>query len=407
VSERDAEDQARDLPGAEGTGKSPVDRPRRLPPGSRIGILGGGQLGRMMAVAARRMGYRVIVLDPNPRCPTAQVSDGVVVGALDDLEAMERLALQVDVITLDTEHVPAEALELAEGIVPVRPGSAVLRIIQDRMSQKRFLDGLGLPQAKWAPVANAEELQAALELVKRPAILKVRRSGYDGKGQVRINEGSDELAALAQLRGAEAVLEEMVPFQREISVILGRSVDGDIAIYPLAENDHRKHVLHTTRAPAPVIGDTRERAEAIGVKIATTLGHVGVMAVEMFELADGRLLVNEIAPRTHNSGHYTYGACMTSQFEQHVRAVVGQPLGAPRALCGAVMLNLIGDLWAKGRTPPWDEVLALPEARLHLYGKDAAGPGRKMGHVLLLDDDTDRALARAHQLALQLAVDEA
>lgn len=379
---------------------------RRLPPGSRIGILGGGQLGRMMAVAARQMGYRVIVLDPNPRCPTAQVSDGVVVGALDDLEAMERLAAQVDVITLDTEHVPAEALELAEGFVPVRPGSSVLRIIQDRMSQKRFLDGLGLPQARWAPVANAEELAAALAHVSRPAILKVRRSGYDGKGQVRINEGSDELAALAQLRGAEAVLEEVVPFRREISVILGRSIDGDLAIYPLAENDHRKHVLHTTRAPAPVTGDTRERAESIGVQIATTLGHVGVIAVEMFELADGRLLVNEIAPRTHNSGHYTYGACMTSQFEQHVRAVIGQPLGSPRALCGAVMLNLIGDLWAKGRTPPWDEVLALPEARLHLYGKDAAGPGRKMGHVLLLDDDTDRALVTAHKLATQLAVDE-
>lgn len=379
----------------------------RLSPGARIGILGGGQLGRMMAVAARSMGYRVIVLDPNPRCPTAQVSDGVVVGALDDLEAMERLAAQVDVITLDTEHVPAEALELAERFVPVRPGSSVLRVIQDRMTQKRFLDSLGLPQARWAPAATAEELAAALAHVGRPAILKVRRSGYDGKGQVRINEGSDELAALAQLRGAEAVLEEVVSFRREISVILGRSVDGKIAIYPLAENDHRKHVLHTTRAPAPVVGDTRERAEAIGVQIATTLGHVGVMAVEMFELPDGRLLVNEIAPRTHNSGHYTYGACVTSQFEQHVRAVVGQPLGSPRPLCGAVMLNLIGDLWARGRTPPWDEVLAMPEARLHLYGKDAAGPGRKMGHVLLLDDDTERALGRARQLAAQLADAEA
>jgi 5-(carboxyamino)imidazole ribonucleotide synthase len=291
--------------------------------------------------------------------------------------------------------------------VPVRPGSSVLRIIQDRMSQKQFLDRLGLPQACWAPVADAAELAAALALVGRPAILKVRRAGYDGKGQVRINEGGDELAALASLRGAEAVLEEVVPFRREISVILGRSVDGQIAIYPLAENDHRKHVLHTTRAPAPVTGDTRERAEAIGVQIADALAHVGVMAVEMFELPDDRLLVNEIAPRTHNSGHYTYGACMTSQFEQHVRAVAGQPLGDPRPLCGAVMLNLIGDLWARGRTPPWDAVLAMPEARLHLYGKDAAGPGRKMGHVLLLDDDTDRALRRAQELATALATDEA
>ncbi len=385
---------------------APAAKSVRLSPGARLGILGGGQLGRMMAMAARSMGYRVIVLDPNPRCPTAQVCDGVVVGALDDLEAMERLAAQVDVITLDTEHVPAEALERAESLVPVRPGSAVLRVIQDRKTQKEFLDGLGLPQAKWAPATTPEELAAALAHVGRPAILKVRRSGYDGKGQVRINEGADEQAALASLRGADAVLEEVVPFRREISIILGRAVDGQIAIYPLAENDHRKHVLHTTRAPAPVTGDTRERAEAIGVQIATTLGHVGVMAVEMFELADGRLLVNEIAPRTHNSGHYTYGACMTSQIEQHVRAVMGQPLGDPRALCGAVMLNLIGDLWARGRTPRWDEVLAMPEARLHLYGKDAAGPGRKMGHVLFLDDDTDRALARAQQLTQLLAADE-
>lgn len=382
---------------------APVARARRLGPGACIGILGGGQLGRMMAVAARRMGYRVIVLDPNPRCPTAQVSDGVVVGALDEPEAVERLAAQVDVITLDTEHVPFEVLETAETLVPVRPGSQVLRVIQDRLTQKQFLDGLGLPQATWAKVTTLDELHAAFEHVPRPAILKVRRAGYDGKGQVRINDDSEAEAALAALRGAEAVLEQVVPFRRELSVILGRALDGEIAIYPLAENDHRRHVLHTTRAPAPVTEATRAQAEAIGVRIAETLGHVGVMAVELFELADGRLLVNEIAPRTHNSGHYTYGACMTSQFEQHVRAVVGQPLGTPRLLCGAVMLNLIGDLWSRGKTPPWDEVLAMPEARLHLYGKDAVAPGRKMGHVLLLDDDTEAALHRARALSERLA----
>ncbi len=382
---------------------APVAKPRRLGPGACIGILGGGQLGRMMAVAARRMGYRVVVLDPNPRCPTAQVSDGVVVGALDEPEAIERLAAQVDVITLDTEHVPFDVLETAETLVPVRPGSQVLRVIQDRLTQKQFLDGLGLPQATWAKVSTLDELHAAFEHVPRPAILKVRRAGYDGKGQVRINHDSEAEAALASLRGADAVLEQVVPFRRELSVILGRALDGEIAIYPLAENDHRRHVLHTTRAPAPVTEATRAEAEAIGVRIAETLGHVGVMAVELFELADGRLLVNEIAPRTHNSGHYTYGACMTSQFEQHVRAVVGQPLGTPRLLCGAVMLNLIGDLWSRGKSPPWDEVLAMPEARLHLYGKDAVAPGRKMGHVLLLDDDTESALHRARALSERLA----
>lgn len=381
---------------------APVARARRLTPGACIGILGGGQLGRMMAVAARRMGYRVIVLDPNPRCPTAQVSDGVVVGALDDLEAAERLAAQVDVITLDTEHVPFDVLETLETLVPVRPGSQVLRTIQDRLTQKQFLDSLGLPQATWAKVTTEADLREAFERVPRPAILKVRRAGYDGKGQVRINRDDEAPAALAQLRGAEAVLEQVVPFGRELSVILGRSIDGDVAIYPLAENDHRRHILHTTRAPAPASDELRAQAEAIGVRIAQTLGHVGVIAVELFELPDGRLLVNEIAPRTHNSGHYTYGACMTSQFEQHVRAVVGQPLGSPRLLCGAVMLNLIGDLWSRGKTPPWDEVLALPEARLHLYGKDAVAPGRKMGHVLLLDDDTDAALLRARALSDKL-----
>lgn len=372
---------------------------RALGPGATIGVLGGGQLGRMMAVAARQMGYRIVVLDPSPRCPTAQVSDGVVVGTLDDVEAARHLASQVDVITLDTEHVPADVLDALEPIAPVRPGPAVLRTIQDRLVQKQFLDRIGLPQAAWAPV---DDLPAALARVGRPAILKVRRAGYDGKGQVRIDRDGDALAQLAKLRGEPAVAEEVVGFSREISVILARGQGGQIQIYPIAENVHRRHVLHTTRAPAPMPEARRKRAEDIAVSVAEALGHVGVMAVEMFELADGRLLVNEIAPRTHNSGHYTYGACATSQFEQHIRAVCGVPLGDPRALTGAVMVNLIGDLWNKG-PPAWHEVLARPEARLHLYGKDAPAPGRKMGHVVLLDDDTDRALATAEALIATLA----
>jgi 5-(carboxyamino)imidazole ribonucleotide synthase len=367
-----------------------------LGPGSTVGVLGGGQLGRMMAVAARQMGYRIIVLDPSPRCPTAQVSDGVVVGALDDLEAAKHLAHQVDVITLDTEHVPADVLDVLETIVPVRPRARVLRTIQDRLVQKQFLDRIGLPQATWAPV-DADDVGAALAVVGPAAIFKVRRAGYDGKGQVRVNPGDDAAAALARLRGEPAVAEEVVPFVREVSVILARGLDGQIQIYPIAENAHRRHVLHTTRAPAPMADDQRARAEAIAISVAEALGHVGVMAVEMFELADGRLLVNEIAPRTHNSGHYTYGACATSQFEQHIRAVCGVPLGDPRALTAAVMVNLIGDLWADG-TPAWEAVLARPEARLHLYGKDAPAPGRKMGHVVLLDDDSQRALATAEAL---------
>ena len=358
---------------------------RVLLPGATIGVLGGGQLGRMMAVAARRMGYRMIVLDPSPRCPTAQVADGVVVGTLDDVEAASHLARQVDVITLDTEHVPADVLDALEPIAPVRPAASVLRTIQDRLVQKQFLDRIGLPQAKWAPV---DDIHAAPARVGRPAILKVRRAGYDGKGQVRIDPGGDAEALLGKLRGEPAVAEEVVAFSREISVILARALDGQIRIYPIAENVHRRHILHTTRAPAPMAEPHRRRAED--------------MAVEMFELPDGSLLVNEIAPRTHNSGHYTYGACATSQFEQHVRAVCGIPLGDPRALTGAVMVNLIGDLWAQG-APAWQEVLAHPEARLHLYGKDGPAPGRKMGHVVLLDDDTDRGLATAEALIATLA----
>ncbi len=374
-----------------------------LVPGATIGVLGGGQLGRMLAVTARQMGYRIVVLDPSPRCPTAQVSDGVVVGALDDLDAAQHLARQVDVITLDTEHVPAEMLAELETIVPVRPGAAVLRTIQDRLVQKQFLDRLGLPQAAWAPAGNAGELDAALARLGRPAILKVRRAGYDGKGQVRIDEADDAGAQLAKLRGEPAVVEELVRYVREISVVLARGLDGSHRIYPIAENVHRRHVLHTTRAPAPMPELQRARAEAIAVTVADSLAHVGVMAVELFELADDRLLVNEIAPRTHNSGHYTYGACATSQFEQHVRAICGLPLGDPRATTGAVMVNLIGDLWATG-APAWHHVLSRPDAHLHLYGKDMPAPGRKMGHVLLLDDDTDRALAGADALIAQLTL---
>jgi 5-(carboxyamino)imidazole ribonucleotide synthase len=373
-----------------------------LLPGSTIGVLGGGQLGRMMALAARRMGFRIVVLDPTPNGPTAQVADGAVVGGLEDVEAARRLARQADVITLDTEHVRADLLAELEAITPVRPGASVLRTIQDRQVQKQFLDGLGLPQAAWAPATGPEELAAALARLGRPAIIKARREGYDGKGQVRIEPGDDPAAMVAKLGGAPAVAEALVPFAREISVVLARGLTGERRLYPIAENVHRRHILHTTRAPAPIAPAVRAEAERIAVTVAEALGHVGVMAVEMFELPDGRLLVNEIAPRTHNSGHYTYGACATSQFEQHVRAICGLPLGDPRPLSGAVMLNLIGDLWRDGQ-PPWHEVFALPEARLHLYGKDTPAPGRKMGHVLLLDDDTDRALATAERLAAALA----
>ncbi len=366
-------------------------------PGKTIGVLGGGQLGRMMALAARRMGYRLVVLDPDPRCPTGQVADEVVVGALDDTDAALELARISQVVTLDTEHVPADVLDRIAEVTPVRPSPSVLRTIQDRRTQKQFLDAQGLPQTRWAPVGSAAELDAAIAGLGLPAILKVRRAGYDGKGQVRIDAAGEAASAWQKVRGEPCVLERVVEFAREVSVILARSVAGEVRTYALAGNVHRRHILHTTRAPAPMPEARRGRTEAIARTIAGALDHVGVMAVEMFELPDGSLLVNEIAPRTHNSGHYTYGAACTSQFEQHVRAVCGLPLGDPRLLSGAVMVNLIGDLWAHG-PPAWQHVLERPEARLHLYGKLAPAPGRKMGHVLLLDDDTDRALAAAEAL---------
>lgn len=374
---------------------------RPVLPGGTIGVLGGGQLGRMMALAARRMGYRIVVLDPNPRCPTAQVSDGVVVGALDDVESATHLAKQVDVVTLDTEHVPADVLDAIENFAPVRPGPSVLRTIQDRQVQKQFLDRLGIAQAAWLPVDGS--LEQAVARFGGSAIVKHRRAGYDGKGQMRVDSVDQCAAAAAWLRGTPAVVEQVVPFVREISAIIARSVDGEVRSFPTAENVHRKHVLHTTRAPATLTADSSRRIPEIVSAIAEALDHVGVLAVEMFELADGRLLVNEIAPRTHNSGHYTWGACATSQFEQHVRAICGLRLGEPRALSGAVMVNLIGDLWAKGQ-PQWRHVLDRPDAKLHIYGKELPAPGRKMGHILILDDDTERGLATAEQLIQSLPV---
>jgi len=371
-------------------------------PGGTIGVLGGGQLGRMMALAARRMGYRIVVLDPSARCPTAQVADGVVVGTLDDREAAVHLAKQVDVITLDTEHVPADLLDELERHAPVRPGASVLRTIQDRQTQKQFLDRLGIPQARWAPVGSDIELAGALARFGGRGIVKHRRAGYDGKGQMRV-EAQGQLAQVAQwLRDTPAVMEEVVPFAREISAILARGISGEVRMYPIAENVHRRHILHTTRAPATLSDTSWRQVHDIANSIAEALGAIGVMAVEMFELESGALLVNEIAPRTHNSGHFTWGACATSQFEQHVRAICGLRLGDPRPLSGAVMVNLIGDLWTHGVPPSWRTVLDRPEAHLHLYGKDGAAPGRKMGHVLLVDDDTDRALATAEELIAAL-----
>ena len=370
-------------------------------PGGTIGIIGGGQLARMLALEARRMGYRIAVLDPEPEGPAAQVADICVTGAFDNLEAAETLAEHSDVITLDTEHVPAELLERLETMKPVRPSANVLRIVQDRLEQRRFLEAQGVPQARNAPVSDAESLRAAASVVGFPCVLKTRRSGYDGKGQARVARGDELDDAWRALGEAPALIESFVDFEKEISVLLARDLDGNVRFHPIAENTHRRHILHTSRVPARIPEELVSQAEKLGARIASALGHVGMMAVELFVTREGGLLVNEIAPRTHNSGHYTFGACATSQFEQHVRAICGLPLGEPSLLRPAVMLNLLGDLWRNG-PPVWSTVLSHPTARLHLYGKKRPSAGRKMGHILILDEDIQDADEVAETIATEL-----
>ena len=363
-----------------------------LLPGATVGVLGGGQLGRMLAMEARRMGYRVRALDPDADACAAPFAQ-LVQARLDDVDAALELAAHCDVLTIETEHVPAAVLAQVETVREVHPTSMLLGTVQDRLRQRQFLTRHGLPQTRWAPVDDLAGLDRALATVGRPAVLKTRTEGYDGKGQVRIDRAEDASTAWAALGAAPAVLEAWVGFEREISVILARGHAGDIALYPVAENEHRHHVLHITRAPARIPAALARRARDLGAAVAEALGHVGGMAVEMFLLPDGELLVNEIAPRTHNSGHYTFGGCATSQFEQHLRAICGLPLGDVTLPKPALMLNLLGDLWAGGN-PPLAAILAHPGARLHLYGK-VPRPGRKVGHVLVLGDALDAAQAWA------------
>ncbi|MBI4423913.1 MAG: 5-(carboxyamino)imidazole ribonucleotide synthase [Elusimicrobia bacterium] len=362
---------------------------RVLPGAARIGVLGGGQLGQMLCVEAARLGYRTAVLDPSPDAPAARVAGLHVRAAVDDPEAAAQLAQACDVVTLEWELIAERVLERVEEVRPLHPGSRVLRVIQDRWVQREFLARHGFPQARHGLAGRVEDLPA-------PCLVKRRRAGYDGKGQARW-DGPASAAAVAPLLEAPCLWEELVPFARELSVILARGADGAMAAFPIAENVHRRGILHTTRAPAAVSDRVRQAAEDLGRAVAEALDHVGVLAVELFLLADGSLLVNEIAPRVHNSGHFTWGACRTSQFEQHIRAVCGLPLGDGGPLSPAVMVNLPGDLWASGE-PRWEAALRLPGARLHLYGKSQASPGRKMGHVLLLGQDTDALLRQAEDL---------
>ncbi len=376
-----------------------------LLPGSTIGILGGGQLGRMLALEAHRLGYKIWVLDPTPFCPASQVADTHLCAPFDDLQALSQLATSANVVTYETEHIPLATLRYCSNATSLYPSASLLTLVQDRLTQRQFLTDHRIPQTPYAAVDHEHSLALAVQHLGLPAILKSRRGGYDGKGQAQIRNTQDLHSAWAAIGQAPAILEAHVPFRSEISVILARSIDGEARFFPVAENVHRHNILHTTRAPARIPSVIRHRAEALARTIADALDYCGVMTVEMFLLDDATLLVNEIAPRVHNSGHYTFGACVTSQFEQHLRAICRLPLGDTTQLRPAVMLNLLGDMWRNG-TPHWQAVLAHPNTRLYLYGKEEARTGRKMGHVLLLGEDTDVLLQQVARIHTELCSPE-
>ncbi len=367
----------------------PGDARRALLPGATIGILGGGQLGRMLAIAARRLGCAVAVLDPDPRAPAAAVADRHVIAAYGDLDAASALAASVDVVTFEFENVPAEVLAALEARVPVRPSARSLKTCRHRGREKDFLASLGLPLAPYRRVESAAEALAAARELGAPAVLKTAEEGYDGKGQRRISAPEEAPAAFAALGARPAVLEAFVRFEAELSLVAARSLDGEVRAYPLLRNTHANHVLDLTTSPAGVDGRLEARAAEFATSVLTALDHVGVLCVELF-LVEGDLWVNELAPRVHNSGHGTLEAAVTDQFEQHLRAVLGLPLGDSSLVSPFAMANLLGDLWSAGE-PNWRGALAEPGVRLHLYGKGEPRPGRKMGHLTALGASPEAA----------------
>jgi 5-(carboxyamino)imidazole ribonucleotide synthase len=370
-------------------------------PGAVLGVLGGGQLGRMFALAARRLGYRVHVLTDVPDSPAGQVADREVAADLHDAEAVSSFARDVAVVTFEWENVPAEAAEVASDNALVRPGPQALRVSQNRVREKSFLRDAGVPVTPFTAVRSAADLEAA-HTIGFPAVLKTAEWGYDGKGQALVREPAELVTAWEAIGRREAILERFVDFDRELSVVAVRGADGAFAAYAPFENTHRDHILDVTVSPADVPPAVGAQAVEIALTVMERLDFIGVVCIELFWTRQGELLANEIAPRPHNSGHLTIDAHLTSQFEQQVRAVCGLPLGSTHQRTPAAMANLLGDLWDRG-TPDWTRVLAQPEIALHLYGKTEARPGRKMGHLTALasspDVARDRVLAARRLLA--------
>lgn len=360
--------------------------PQPLPPGATIGMLGGGQLGRMSALAAATLGYRTHVFCPDRDAPAMQVTPLHTQASYDDQEALAEFAAAVDVVTFEFENVPAATAAFLAERVPVRPSPEVLHICQNRLREKDFLRGIGVPTTRFAEVSGIDSLTRVVRDIGRPCVLKTAEMGYDGKGQVLIRAQSDLAQAWQEMAGAaprgqelQGIVEAFVDFRLEISVIVARGIDGTVQAYVPVENQHHNHILDQTIVPARISERAAVKAEAIARHTAEEIGLVGLLAIEMFVTAEDEILVNELAPRPHNSGHWTLDACITSQFEQHVRAIAGLPLGSTDRLADAVMKNLLGD-----EVERWRGILSDPSAKLHLYGKAEPRPGRKMGHFTRL-----------------------
>ena len=377
----------------------------KILPGSTLGMLGGGQLGRMFTVAARTMGYEVIVLDPDTGSPAGKLATDHVCANYDDQTALDYIAKTCDAVTTEFENVPASTLEALAKTCPVRPGAHAVTITQDRIHEKNFLRDNGFPTAPFAVIESFEDLKKAISEIGTPSILKVSRFGYDGKGQFGINSDSDIEKAWETLEGEACVLEQRMPLDIEVSVVMARGLEGEVTTYPVAENIHEGGILDVSVVPARIDQATETRVTDMAKEIATALEYVGVMAVEFF-ISNGELLVNEIAPRPHNSGHYTLDACVTDQFEQQVRAICGLPLGDTRLLSPVVMINMLGDIWHNGKAPEWQKLLDHANVKLHLYGKHQARPGRKMGHFNVLSANITDALTLAENLKQQLSKPE-
>jgi len=364
---------------------------RIISPGATLGVLGGGQLGRMFAIAARRLGYRVHVFCPEADSPAAPVADRTFVAPYDDLEQVRAFARSVDVVTFEFENVPSATSDACAEWVPVRPDGKVLHITQQRLREKGFLHDHGFPVTPFRAIHSQEDLETAARDLGLPGVLKTASFGYDGKGQRTIRSTAELPEAFAGLGGAEGIYEAFVDFAQEVSVVGARTLDGEFAAFPVFENVHRHHILDVTVSPARIPPALETAARELSRGILEALDVIGLLTVELFVTRDGRLIVNELAPRTHNSGHLTLDACITCQFEQQVRAVCGLPLGSTELKNPAAMANLLGDVWTQGE-PRWAQALSNPRLKLHLYGKASARPGRKMGHITATADTTEAAI---------------